>query len=160
MCGLIEGTRSAFFPRENLETADLTGNPRTSIFGPVNYRPVKELGSPGLIAEPPKHRTGIARNRLAIPVHINSLESDLLEAGQFTLSPHRGLLSSQPGQWKTDRKFSTRPPSFVPAYQFSTRPMRGRSWLRTGDKERHMNFLSWPRHWLPMIDRTPELLEW
>ena len=36
--------------------------------------------------------------------HINSLESDLLEAGQFTLSPHRGLLSSQPGQWKTDRK--------------------------------------------------------
>ena len=33
--------------------------------------------------------------------HINCLESVLLEAGQFTFGPTRGLLSSQSGQWKT-----------------------------------------------------------
>ena len=49
-----------------LETVDLTGIPQNSIMGPVNYRSLKQLGSPGLIAEPPKHRTSIARIRVAI----------------------------------------------------------------------------------------------
>ena len=40
-----------------METADLTGIPTKSVMGPINYRPLKLLGSPGLIVEPPKHRT-------------------------------------------------------------------------------------------------------
>ena len=50
-----------------METADLTGNPTKSVMGPINYRPLKLLGSPGLIVEPPKHRTSIVRIRLATP---------------------------------------------------------------------------------------------
>ena len=46
--------------------------------GPINYRPLKELGSPGLIVEPPKHRTSIARIRVAIPAQIRAVEK-LLE---------------------------------------------------------------------------------
>ena len=38
-----------------METADLTGIPMKAIMGPINYRPLKLLGCPGLIAEPPKH---------------------------------------------------------------------------------------------------------
>ena len=38
-----------------METADLTGNPTRSVMGPINYRPLKLLGSPGLIVEPPMH---------------------------------------------------------------------------------------------------------
>ena len=36
-----------------METADLTGIPTKAIMGPINYRPLKLLGSPGLIEEPP-----------------------------------------------------------------------------------------------------------
>ena len=36
-----------------METADLTGIPTKSVMGPINYRPLKLLGSPGLIVEPP-----------------------------------------------------------------------------------------------------------
>ena len=36
-----------------METADLTGIPTKSVMGPINYRPIKLLGSPGLIVEPP-----------------------------------------------------------------------------------------------------------
>ena len=35
-----------------MEMADLTGIPLKSIMGPINYRPLKLLGSPGLIVEP------------------------------------------------------------------------------------------------------------
>ena len=46
----------AHFSRTKLmETADRTGIPTKAIMGPINYRPLKLLGSPGLIAEPPKH---------------------------------------------------------------------------------------------------------
>ena len=51
---------------KTLEIADLTGIPQRSIMGPTNYRPLKEMGSPGLMVEPLKHRTGIARTRVAI----------------------------------------------------------------------------------------------
>ena len=47
-----------------METADLTGIPKKSVMGPINYRPLKSLGSPGLVVEPPKHRTSIARIRV------------------------------------------------------------------------------------------------
>ena len=53
-----------------METADLTGIPTKSVMGPINYRPLKLLGSPGLVVEPPKHRTSIARIRLATPAQL------------------------------------------------------------------------------------------
>ena len=57
-----------------METAELTGIPTKSIMGPVNYRPLKLLGSPGLIAEPPKHRTSIARIRLETPAQLRVVD--------------------------------------------------------------------------------------
>ena len=48
-----------------METADLTRIPTRSVMEPINYRLLMLLGSPGLIVEPPKHRTSIARIRLS-----------------------------------------------------------------------------------------------
>ena len=42
--------------------------------GPVNYRPLKQLRSPGLIVEPPKHRTSIARISMAILAQLRIVE--------------------------------------------------------------------------------------
>ena len=53
-----------------METADLTGILLKSKMGPINYRPLKLLGSPGLTVESPKHRTSIARIRLATPAQL------------------------------------------------------------------------------------------
>ena len=75
----------AHFSRDKtLETVDLDGIPRRSIMGPVNYRPLKELGKPGLIVEPPKHRTSIARIRVAIPAQLRAVEK-LLESKSMGL---------------------------------------------------------------------------
>ena len=72
-------THEAQFSRDKtLETADLTGIPKKSIIGPNNYRPLKELGSPGLIVEPPKHHTRVARIRVAVPAQFRAVEK-LLE---------------------------------------------------------------------------------
>ena len=60
-----------------MKTADLTGLPLKSIMGPVNYRPLNQLGSPGIIVEPPKHRTRIARIRVAIPAQLRVVEKQL-----------------------------------------------------------------------------------
>ena len=46
---------------------------------PVNYRPLKQLGSPGLIAEPHKRRTSIAGIIVAIPAQLRVVEK-LLES--------------------------------------------------------------------------------
>ena len=46
--------------------------------GPINYRPLKELGSPGLIVEQPKHRNSVARVRVAIPAQLRTMDK-LLE---------------------------------------------------------------------------------
>ena len=46
--------------------------------GPINYRLLKELASPGLIVEPPKHWTSIARIRVAIPAQLRAVDK-LLE---------------------------------------------------------------------------------
>ena len=46
--------------------------------GPINCRPLKELGSPGLIVDPPKHRTSVARIRVAIPAQLRAVDK-LLE---------------------------------------------------------------------------------
>ena len=61
-----------------METADLTGIPLKSIMVPVNYRPLKQLGSSGLIAEDPNHRTSIALIRVATPAQLRVVEN-LLE---------------------------------------------------------------------------------
>ena len=68
-----------------METADLTGIPMRSVMGPINYRPLKLLGSPALIVEPPKHRTSIARIRLATPAQLRVVDK-LLEPKEMELS--------------------------------------------------------------------------
>ena len=75
---MIEGPRGTFLKSRTVESADLTGIPLKSIMGPVNYRPLKKLGSPGLIVEPPKHQTSIARIRVATPAQLRVVEQ-LLE---------------------------------------------------------------------------------
>ena len=57
-----------------METADLTGIPTRSVMRPINYRPLKLLGSPGLIVESPKHRTSIARIRLTTPAQLRVVD--------------------------------------------------------------------------------------
>ena len=63
----------AHFSRAKIR-ADLTGIPTKSVMGPINYRPLKSLGSPGLVVEPPKHRTSIARIRLATPAQLRVVD--------------------------------------------------------------------------------------
>ena len=48
--------------------------PTKSVMGPINYRPLKSLGSPGLVVEPPKHRTSIARIRVATPAQLRVVD--------------------------------------------------------------------------------------
>ena len=67
-----------------MKTADLTGIPMRSVMGPINYRPLKLLGSPGLIVEPPKHRTNIARIRLATPAQLRVVDK-LLDPREMEL---------------------------------------------------------------------------
>ena len=67
-----------------METADLTGIPTKSVMGPINYRPLKSLGSPGLVVEPPKHRTSIARIRLATPAQLRVVDK-LLDPREMEL---------------------------------------------------------------------------
>ena len=67
-----------------METADLTGIPTKAIMAPINYRPLKLLGSLGLIAEPPKHRTSITRIRLATPAQLRVVDK-LLNPGEMEL---------------------------------------------------------------------------
>ena len=67
-----------------METADLTGISMRSVMGPINYRPLKLLGSLGLIVEPPKHRTSIARIRLATPAQLRVVDK-LLEPKEMEL---------------------------------------------------------------------------
>ena len=63
----LKAHEAHFSRARTLETAYLMGIPQKLIMGTVNYRPIKQLGSPDLIVEPHKHRTGIARIRVAIP---------------------------------------------------------------------------------------------
>ena len=65
-----------------VETADLTGIPMRSVMGPINYRLLKLLGSPGLMVEPSKHRTSIARVRLATPAQMRVVDK-LLESKEM-----------------------------------------------------------------------------
>ena len=66
------------------ETADVTGIPVRSIMVSINYKPLKLLRSPGLIVEPPKHRTSIARIRFATPAQLRMVDK-LLEPVEMGL---------------------------------------------------------------------------
>ena len=80
----LKAHETHFLRAKLMETADLTGIPTKAIMGPINYRPLKLLGSPGLIAEPPKHRTSIARIRLATPAQLRVVDK-LLNPGEMEL---------------------------------------------------------------------------
>ena len=79
-----------FSRTSTLETADLTRIPQKSKMGSFNYRPLKQLGSPVLIVEPPKHRTRTARIRVAIPAQLRMVEK-LLEPKSMGI-PDTGYL--------------------------------------------------------------------
>ena len=86
----LKAQEAHFSRTRTLETADLTGIPQNSIMGPVNYRPLRQLlGSPGHIAEPPKHQTTIARVRVAIPAQLRVVKK-LLEPENMGL-PDSGM---------------------------------------------------------------------
>ena len=51
----LKAHETHFSRAKMMETADLTGIPTKPVMGPINYRPLKSLGSPGLVVEPPKH---------------------------------------------------------------------------------------------------------
>ena len=70
----LKAHETHFSRPRTIETADLTRIPTKSVMGPINYRPLKKLGSPGLIVEPPKHRTSIARTRLATPAQLRVVD--------------------------------------------------------------------------------------
>ena len=74
----LEAHEAHFSRARTMETADLTGIPLKSVMVPINYRPLKQLGSPGFIVEPPKHRTSIARISVATPAQLRVAEK-LLE---------------------------------------------------------------------------------
>ena len=71
----LKAHETIFSRARMMETADLTAIPTRSVMGPINYRPLKLLGSPGLIVEPPKHRTSIARIRLATPAQLRVVDN-------------------------------------------------------------------------------------
>ena len=73
----LKAHETHFSRAKTLETADLTGILQKSIMGPVIYRPLKQLGGPALIVEPPRHRTSITRIRVAIPAQLRITEKPL-----------------------------------------------------------------------------------
>ena len=70
----LKAHETHFSRAKMIETADLTGIPTKSVMGPINYRLLKSLGSPGLVVEPPKHRTSIARIRVATPAQLRVVD--------------------------------------------------------------------------------------
>ena len=80
----LKAHETLFSRAKLMETADLIKIPTKAIMGPINYRPLNLLGSPGLIAEPPKHRTSIARIRLATPAQLRVVDK-LLNPGEMEL---------------------------------------------------------------------------
>ena len=80
----LKAHEAHFSRAKTMEAADLTGIPLKSVMGPINYRPLKQLGCPGLIVEPPKHPTSVARIRVATPAQLRVVEK-LLEPGDIGL---------------------------------------------------------------------------
>ena len=80
----LKAHEAHFSRAKKMEAADLTGIPLKSVMGPINYRPLKQLGSPRLIVEPPKHRISVFRIRVATPAQYRVVEK-LLEPGDMGL---------------------------------------------------------------------------
>ena len=80
----LKANETHFSRARIMETADLTGIPTKLVMGPINYRPLKLLGSPGFIVEPPKHQTSIARIRLATPAQLRVVDK-LLDPREMEL---------------------------------------------------------------------------
>ena len=55
----LKAHETLFSRARMMETVDLTWIPTRSVMGPINYRPLKLLGSPGLIAEPLNTKTAL-----------------------------------------------------------------------------------------------------
>ena len=70
----LKAQETHFSRAKMMETADLTGIPTKSLMGPINYRRLKSLGSSGLVVEPPKHLTSIARIRVATPAQLRVVD--------------------------------------------------------------------------------------
>ena len=70
----MKADKAHFSGDKTLEKADITEIPKKSSIVPVNYRPLKEMGSPGFVVKPPKHRTSIVRIRVAIPAQLKAVE--------------------------------------------------------------------------------------
>ena len=77
MCGLAEGARDAFFLRKDLGDGGVDRQHEEIDFCTRQLSTIYELGSPDMIAEPPKHRTSLARIRLAKPAQLRALEKFL-----------------------------------------------------------------------------------
>ena len=84
----LKAHEAHFSRAKTMEAADLTGIPLKSAMGPIKEdgtdKPLKQLGSPGLIVEPAKHRTSVARKRVATPAQYRVVEK-LLEPGDMGL---------------------------------------------------------------------------
>ena len=68
----------------------------------VNYRPLKQLGSPGLIVEFPKHRTSTARIRVANPAQLRIVEKVLEPKSMAIPEPDTWVQSSPKTQDMVD----------------------------------------------------------
>ena len=86
----LKAHETHFSRAKTLETLDLMGIPGKPIMAPVNYKPLKQLGSPGPIVEPLKHRAIIARIRVAIPEQLRIVEK-LLEPKSMGI-PYMGYM--------------------------------------------------------------------
>ena len=80
----LKAHKAHFSRARMMKTADLTGITMRSVMGPINYIPLKLLGSPGPIVEPAKHRTSIARIRLATPAQLRVVDK-LLDPREMEL---------------------------------------------------------------------------
>ena len=73
MRGLVEGSRDAFLKSKN--NGDGGSDWDSQKIGHATHQlQASQVGSPGLVVEPPKHRTSIARMRLATPAQMRVVD--------------------------------------------------------------------------------------
>ena len=65
--GWLKAHETHFSRARMIETADLTGISMKSVMGPINYRPLKLLGSPGLVVEPPSTKQVLPESYWQLP---------------------------------------------------------------------------------------------
>ena len=80
----LKAHETHFSRARKMEAANRTEIPIRSVMGPIIYRPLKLMGTPGLIVEPPKHRTSIARIRLATSAQLRVVDK-LLDPKEMEL---------------------------------------------------------------------------